>query len=467
MTIQHGCDKSPILPSMGTGAGLEGHTAQAVFTIVDRVQPAQVDAVRELLARIAADPAQNDLLPFGRLSGLHYASLVLHANDVARPLLVLEGNVDGTADALLRRLVEDCGEAVDALWSNCVGYPTTGVDDEQRVAYFRDHLVLPGAYHVGTTGHSREQIEAEAELRRAIATFVDEQRASGALPATSLGVRQAIVDHVGGHPDLAWALEAPVTEGRRSRLRRAIFLTRSSDRRVVLPAVVVVAVVLWAIWRSPIRALLGTVVVVGLLAGLFRWRESREIAEDRSVPDALLDGVEVAEDRPGVVTNHLSSLVDIKPGRRILLRAVLLVIDVAARITYTKGQLGGIPSIHFAHWSLVDGGRRLLFVSNYDGSWESYLDDFIEKAASGLSAVWSNTENFPRARWLGILPDSGGARYGPAFKRVARNSQSPTTIHYCAYPALSVTNVLDNTRLRRGLVGTMDEEQAWAWLSRL
>ena len=452
---------------MSTDAGLEGHTAQAVFTVVDRVQPARVDAVRDLLARVAADPAGNDLLPFGDLPGLHYATLVLHANDLDRPLLVFEANVDGTADALLRRLVDDCGDSVDALWSNCVGYPTAQVDDDGRVAYLDDHIVLPGAYHVGTTGHSRGQITAEAELHGAIAAFVDGQRAAGALPATSLGVRQAVVEHVRGRPDLEWALEEPANEGRGTRLRRVIFLARSSDRRVVLPAVVVVAVLLWAIWRSPIRALLGTVVLVGLLAGLFRWRESREVADDRPVPDVLLDGVEVAEDRPGEVTNHLSSLVDIKPGRRILLRAVLLVIDIAARITYTKGQLGGIPSIHFAHWSLVDGGRRLLFVSNYDGSWESYLDDFIEKAASGLSAVWSNTANFPRARWLGVLPNSGGARYGPAFKRVARNSQSPTTIHYCAYPELSVTNVLDNTRLRRGLIGTMDEEQAWVWLSRL
>ncbi len=452
---------------MGRDAGLDGHTAQAVFTVVDRVQPARVDAVRELLATVAADPARNELLPLGQVAGLHYASLVLHANDVERPLLVFEANVDGTIDGLLRRLVERAGDGVGALWSNCVGYPTAGADLDRRVGYLRDHVVLPGAYHVGTTGLSTGQIAAEAALHDAIAAFVDEQRAAGALPVSSVEVRQAIVDHLDGRDDLAWALRPPRKEGMGTRLRRVVFLARSSDRRIVLPTVVVVAVVLWGVWRWPIRTLLSTIVVLGLLAGLFRWRESREAAEDRAVPDALLDGVEEAEDRPAQVTNHLSSLVDVKPGRRILLRAVLFVIDVAARITYTKGQLGGIPSIHFAHWSVVDGGRRLLFVSNYDGSWESYLDDFIEKAASGLSAVWSNTVNFPRARWLGILPDSGGARHGPAFKRVARNSQSPTTIHYCAYPALSVTNVLDNRRLRRGLIGTMDEEQAWAWLSRL
>src|SRR6185436_20728120 len=47
------------------------------------------------------------------------------------------------------------------------------------------------------------------------------------------------------------------------------------------------------------------------------------------------------------------------------------------------GMLGGIPSIHFAKWLLIDEGRRLLFTSNYDGNWESYLGDFVDGAALG------------------------------------------------------------------------------------
>jgi hypothetical protein len=443
-----------------------GHTAQAVFTVAARVRPERVDDLRGLLATIAEDPGSNEALPLGAVPGLHYATLVLHDGDPTRPLLVVEANVDGTAKDLLEHLVDNARPGVDALWSCCVDYPE-GATRGDVVSYLRKRIVLPGAYHVGTTGRSCGRITAEAELHRAISDFVDDQRAASTLPETSLGVREAIVDHIGARPDLAWALTPPPKDRLGARLRRLGFLVRSSDRRVVLPAILVVFLLLWLGWRWPIRTLLGTAATAGILAIAFRRLEDREPSEDLPVPDELLDGVEVFEDPGGVATNHLASLVDVKPHRRVLLRSVLLVIDTAARVVYTKGRLGSIPTIHYAHWSLVDGGRRLLFVSNYDGSWESYLDDFIEKAASGLSAVWSNAVNFPRARWLGIPPGSGGARRGPAFKRMARNSQSPTTIRFCAYPELSVTNVLDNSALREGLVGTMDEEQAWAWLSRL
>jgi hypothetical protein len=37
-------------------------------------------------------------------------------------------------------------------------------------------------------------------------------------------------------------------------------------------------------------------------------------------------------------------------------------------------------TIHFAHWAFVSNGSRLMFFSNFDHNWESYLDDFIEGA---------------------------------------------------------------------------------------
>ena len=243
----------------------------------------------------------------------------------------------------------------------------------------------------------------------------------------------------------------------------------SSDRSLLSPVATGAGFLLRLARRSPRRALLALLAGAGGAVIWLWWRERNDPAEDAAVPDVHLDAIEQAEDRPGLATNHLASLVDLKPGiaRHTLLRAILLAIDVAGRTVFTKGELGGIPSIHFAHWSIVDDGQRLLFVSNFDGSWESYLDDFIEKAASGLTAVWSNTRNFPRCRWLGIPDNGGGARQGKAFKRIARNSQSPTTIHFAAYPALTVSNIQRNTALRLGLAGERDEEQAQAWLSKL
>jgi hypothetical protein len=122
----------------------------------------------------------------------------------------------------------------------------------------------------------------------------------------------------------------------------------------------------------------------------------------------------------------------------------------------------GIPSIHFARWVIVDEGRRLIFFSNFDGSWENYLGDFIDKAAPGLTSVWSNCVGFPRTKGL----SGGGATDEQKFKAYSRASQIPTQVWYSAYKWLSVPNINNNTRIRLGLYGEMDRAEAEEWLRR-
>ena len=43
-----------------------------------------------------------------------------------------------------------------------------------------------------------------------------------------------------------------------------------------------------------------------------------------------------------------------------------------------------MSTIQFARWVFLDGGKRVIFTSNYDGSLDSYMDDFINKV--GLKA---------------------------------------------------------------------------------
>jgi hypothetical protein len=442
-----------------------GHSAQSVFTVIAPVRHECVDELQALLDEMGANPAGNDILPLGRLPGLHYSSMSLFPERPGRePLLVFESNVDGCIADHLARVVEVAGDGIDRLWGSCVGY-TAG----DGLAWLRARVVLPGAYHVGNTGRSRAQIEAEAALRAAIEDHLDAELAAGTLPSTPQEIRDAVKAHLATQPEHTWALQPPTAATPAQMIERVAHIAKSSDRSFVTPLAAGGAAFLLLGRRSPARALLTLLAAAGGAAAWLRWRERTDPAEDAPIPDALLDAIEAGADRTGVAVNHLASLVDLKPGigRRMLLRGILLVIDVAARIAFTKGELGGIPSIHYAHWSVVDGGRRLLFVSNYDGTWDSYLDDFIEKAASGLTAVWSNTRDFPPCRWLGIPHDCGGARHGPAFKRIARKSQVPTTVHFVAYPELSVGNIQRNTALRQGLVGELDEKGAQAWLNKL
>jgi hypothetical protein len=178
-----------------------------------------------------------------------------------------------------------------------------------------------------------------------------------------------------------------------------------------------------------------------------------------------------AEDR--IVQNQLTHIVDLKPGwfRYFTQRVVLLAIDQLARVTFVHGNLGGITSIHFARWVILPDRRkdpprrrhRLLFFSNYDFSWESYLGEFVDRASSGLTAVWSNTEGYPRTFRL----VDEGADDEEAFKQWARNHQIASQVWWSGVRYSTVENVNNDVEVHRGAVATLDAEEASHWVARL
>jgi hypothetical protein len=213
--------------------------------------------------------------------------------------------------------------------------------------------------------------------------------------------------------------------------------------------------------------LLGAGLYVGGIAGaalaIYGVLREHELTEPAKTDTNVERGLEHAEDEDFTIRNQLTHLVEIKPGlfRKWTLAAVLAAVELRARFEFYKGDLGGIETIHCAYWAVLDGPKpRLLFISNYDGSWERYLDDFIEEAGGGMTAVWSNTVEFPRSK--NLLEE--GVQNERVFKAWTREHQVRTIVWYAAKPDVSIRNVLDNSRLRDGLRGSMTEAQAIEWL---
>jgi len=141
-----------------------------------------------------------------------------------------------------------------------------------------------------------------------------------------------------------------------------------------------------------------------------------------------------------------------------------VLIDYACRHVFTRGHLARVQTIHFARWVFLDDRSRVLFTSNYDGSHQGYMDDFINKVAWGLNLVFSNGVGWPRTRWLIF----GGARIEQRFKPYQRRHQVPTQVWYKAYPGLTLGDLWRNQRIRDGLLQPrMSDEQAVAWLGLL
>src|SRR5215472_8577726 len=72
---------------------------------------------------------------------------------------------------------------------------------------------------------------------------------------------------------------------------------------------------------------------------------------------------------------------DVIPGHEDMLRQVLTEQMANPR---TQEAINEIGTLHEARFVMLDGGKRLMFCSSFDGDWDPYIDDF---AASKHSAV--------------------------------------------------------------------------------
>ena len=154
-------------------------------------------------------------------------------------------------------------------------------------------------------------------------------------------------------------------------------------------------------------------------------------ASDRQTPPTFREDV--------VTQNQLTLVTVVKPGHVKRVRAVMAAIDSYSKRLAPPGSLIGISTIHFVKWLVIDNGRRLMMVSDYDGSWENYIDEFAEMILSGLDAIWETSYGYP--------PD--GARDLPAFKRFLRSHQVPSEVFFSAYPDQTVLNIVNDRALAR------------------
>ncbi len=141
---------------------------------------------------------------------------------------------------------------------------------------------------------------------------------------------------------------------------------------------------------------------------------------------------------------------------------LLWVMEYTTRHIYVRGHLARISTIHAARWVFLNDKKRMVFASNYDGSLESYMDDFINKVGWGLNLVFSNGISYPTTNWLVL----DGSKDEQKYKSVLRRHQLPTDVWYKAYPGLSVFDLKRNTLIRRGIEKSrMSEEELRQWVA--
>ena len=190
-------------------------------------------------------------------------------------------------------------------------------------------------------------------------------------------------------------------------------------------------------------------------------REKRDVEIVPRTDPEFVTSLAVREDQ--IITNQFSAYGNRKARtfRRWTLVFLLFAIEYTTRHIYNRGYLARVSTIHFARWVFLDDRKRLYFASNYDGSLESYMGDFINKVAWGLNLVFSNGVGYPRTNWL----VADGAKDEQKFKDYIRRHQLPTEVWYDATPGVTAYDMARNRLIREGLEkNSMTDGEAAEWV---
>jgi hypothetical protein len=429
-------------------------TPQSTFMVVAPLADGQEENLRSLLASMNALPGMADpdnrLVPFGRFERLHFARFVVLDAPTEEDIVVYDippsrwptslvflGDCDGPADALLVELAEKAGDGLREIFAFCRDFPADG----DLLEWMRRHEQRPAASYVNWIGRTVVQVREEQALRAALVDYLQNGgAATPGEPPTSL--RKRLVRFVEGERQAGRLhLTPPEPTPLDWRVRNAL-------HAVGVP-LALLALAPFLLLASPVLA--------------FQLR-SREKSDPEFAPRPGVEHLSrTAELEDHDVTNQFTVFGDFKPGRFRLWTTTffLWLLDYSARHVYRRGYLTRVRTIHFARWVFLDDRRRLFFASNYDGSLESYMDDFINKVSWGINLVFSNGVGYPSTDWL----IKRGARDEQAYKRVLHRHQLPTDVWYKAYPGLTAVDLERNSRIREGIERpTMTDTEAREWL---
>jgi hypothetical protein len=385
---------------------------QSGLTVITEIEPARVGALPGVLR--AAERRD----PFGSMRGVHYAAFVMLPEiDGIRARLVMETNFDGELDDHLDELVRHGADVLDDIYANCKDYTPASARNQPQS--FKDYLIknsVPStAYYVALPGRARDDICNAIEVYQTAQEYLDKRLAQD--PAFCDLDQDQVWFKLVEHFRTAGAPKPILSTVSRRGLR----------------------------WRAGLNALMllpGLLVLLPILlliARVYECREARTCMKRRfPIDPKVYKYLNLGRQ------NHMCTLATVKLSRfrALMIRLGLFVAKVLARKVFILGKLDTITTIHFARWTLIDGNRHVLFLSNFDGTWSNYLDDFSDPPH--LNALWSNTERFPPTRFMFWE----GARHIEQFQAHVVEEFQPTFFFHRPYGDHSVENLLRYLQLR-------------------
>jgi hypothetical protein len=406
-------------------------------------------SMNEGLGRVNAN---NALIPFAKFNNLHFARLIIlddkTTGDVrvyglqpkSYPLyLAFLGDIDSDENSFLEDLVRVAASGLRKLFSCCEKFGA----DTDILRWMKEHRKPSIANYVNTPGRTVLRIREEAALQEVIEGYLQKNSLLRNMSPREL------------HRKLTQFVNGEKASGRLtlSAERPTPFAWRIRDLLHLLGVPFLVLIL------SPVLIVIAPFYIIRL-----RRLEKTDPEVCPTVNQAYSKKLSRGEDH--YVTNQFSAMGSLKPGLLRLLTTigVLSTVNYGARHLVRPGRLGRIRTIHFARWVFLDGTERMIFCSNYDGSVESYMDDFINKTGFGLNAVFSNGIGYPTTNRL--VRD--GCEDERKYVEYLRRHTLPTQVWYKAYPGLTAIDLERNGHIRKGLeASSLSDHEASEWVALL
>ena len=148
-------------------------------------------------------------------------------------------------------------------------------------------------------------------------------------------------------------------------------------------------------------------------------------------------------ERPGLtdgVCGEFTVFAKIKPGHADALRKSL----DEAHAKRNRSAQREIGTLHTARAVIIDDDTRFMFASVFDGSWDTYIDDFaVTAVGDAFERLFSHTAGFPGMK-------------DPKVKDWFVANQAPASFFTTSYPDLTVQQVWKDQEVNEAFQQVLD-----------
>ncbi|HXW79138.1 MAG TPA: hypothetical protein VEJ84_06545 [Acidimicrobiales bacterium] len=396
------------------------------LTLIANLGPDQVPRLREVLEEVDRSPSDNPYLRLADSRRTHFARFVIVDDQEAGPRLLFSADYDGALKDYISELVAVM-PGMDAIWRGCEDY--SGSDNFER--FVCEQMIPVSDIYIGFPMLTSETIQARAELRNFLEDFCDVGGVAGYLRSARLGEFLDLLQRAAPAPSAWQRLKASFASAERELGERA---------------------------RSAFRSgFLSLGVAYGKLLVKPDFDRVSSQAVDLPARRLYLEHLaqlEAVENR--YVQNQMTLVAALKSDwkSQLLLRFSMLLADPIIKYGWPSGQFSGVFTLHSFHWAVIDGGAHLVFISNFDGSSQNYLGDFLDNLSWGLNLFYANCIGYP---------DGGMAEVEPFYEWI-RSHQYVPQIYYSAYPSETVLNISRDEQITRDLCSRFDRTAVEEWL---